>query len=299
MHRGDVWGSRLVGRVTATTAALALAGTAVVLMGQGRSGAALEAAADSATAKTTAPSAATIEIVQAGPFSWKFNPSTVQLAVGGTLTVVNNTGNPHTFTSVAAGNNGSKLFNVKLPAGAIKTVGAIPGLTDGVYGFYCNIHPVMTGTLTIGVGGPVPDGTKFERPLVEPPRLHGKHIRIVMRKAKVRVLPHGPRTPMLDLRRHLPRADDRASPGQDTKVTFVNHLPRKDGAVTIHQHGGHQTSKYDGQPTTYLIRHGRSAPTTTRCRDAGAAAAGGLRSTTTTGWTRRPGTTGSGCRGCS
>ena len=37
--------------------------------------------------------------------------------------------------------------------------------------------------------------------------------------------------------------------GQDTKVTYVNRLPRKDGAVTIHQHAGHQKSKFDGQPT--------------------------------------------------
>jgi spore coat protein A, manganese oxidase len=44
--------------------------------------------------------------------------------------------------------------------------------------------------------------------------------------------------------------------GHDTKVTFVNHLPRKVGALTVHQHGGHQASRYDGQPMSHLIRHG-------------------------------------------
>ncbi len=89
-----------------------------------------------------------------------------------------------------------------------------------------------------------------------PPRLSGHHLRIVMKKAKVRVLPHGPRTPMWTYGGTFPGPTIVRRTGRDTRVTFVNHLPRKAGAMTIHQHGGHQTSADDGQPTRHLIRHG-------------------------------------------
>ena len=126
MHRGDVWGSRLVGRVTATTAALALAGTAVVLMGQGRSGAALQAAADSATAKTTAPSAATIEIVQDRPVQLEVQPEHRAARRGRhSDRRQQHRQLPTRSPRYAAGNNGNKLFNVELVRpGATKTVGA-------------------------------------------------------------------------------------------------------------------------------------------------------------------------------
>ena len=98
---------------------------------------------------------------------------------------------------------------------------------------------------------------KFQQPLVQPPRLTGRHIRIVMRKAKVRVLPHGPKTPMWTYGGTFPGPTIVRRAGQATKVTFVNHLPRKAGSMTVHAHGGHQASRYDGQPASYLIRHGR------------------------------------------
>jgi FtsP/CotA-like multicopper oxidase with cupredoxin domain/plastocyanin len=268
MHSRSVWGSRLLGQVTATTAALALAGTAVVLMGQGRSGAALEAAADSATAKTTAPNAATIHIID---ISKGFAPKITTVAKGGTLTVVNDDPTfTHSITSNAIGPNGKPLFDVVVKPGATKSV-PISTLGGGTYTFVCKFHGQMKGTLVID--GP-PDGQitnvpKFQQPLVQPPRLHGKNIRIVMRKARVRVLPHGPRTPMLTFGGSFPGPTIVRRTGQDTTVTFVNRLPRKDGAVTIHQHGGHQKSKYDGQPAAYLIRHGRKRTYDYPLRDGG------------------------------
>jgi FtsP/CotA-like multicopper oxidase with cupredoxin domain len=117
----------------------------------------------------------------------------------------------------------------------------------------------MTGTLVVGTGGPVPTNVPaFEQPLVQPPRLHGRHIRIVMRKARVRVLPHGPRTPMWTYGGTFPGPTIVRTTGHPTHVTFVNRLPRSAGAVTVHQHGGHQASADDGQPTRFLIRHGQS-----------------------------------------
>jgi FtsP/CotA-like multicopper oxidase with cupredoxin domain len=248
---------RLVGRIAATTAALALAATAVVLDGQASSGTPEASQAASASAGTSQPSSAQIEIVSNGAFGWKFTPRNQELAPGGTLTVVNNTGTKHTFTSDAVGNDGRPLFDVAIPADGKPHSIPAASLADGVYTYRCLIHPSMTGTLTIGSGGPVVTSPKFEQPLVQPPRLHGKHIRIVMRKAKVRVLPHGHRTPMLTFGGTFPGPTIVRQAGQDTKVTFVNKLPRRYGAVTIHQHAGHQQSRYDGQPASFLIRHGR------------------------------------------
>jgi spore coat protein A, manganese oxidase len=242
----------LVGRVTATTAALALAGTAVVLMSQGATGTVLEANAGQAI-DSTAPDAATITIKD-----FAFTPNNVSLAVGGALTVTNtSTLSPHTFTSFARGSDGRPVFDVKLNPGETKTISAVPTLRDGTYAFYCRFHTSMRGTLIIGAGGPVTTDPTFGQPLVQPPRLHGKNIRIVMRRADVRVLPHGPRTRMLTFAGSFPGPTIVRRTGQDTRVTFVNRLPRKYGAVTIHQHAGHQKSKFDGQPANFLIRHGK------------------------------------------
>jgi FtsP/CotA-like multicopper oxidase with cupredoxin domain len=258
--------------VTATAAALALAATAVVLNRQASSDAALEAAAGP-SAQATGPDSQTIKIVPNGTFSWKFRPKTAALAVGGTLTVTNTTGTAHTFTSVAKGNDGRPLFSVSLaPAGTpgdSKTVTAASTLTDGDYHFFCKIHPTMRGKLVVGTGGQVSDGTKFQQRLKQPPRLTGAHPRIVMRRAKVRVFPTGPRTSMITFGGTYPGPTIVRRAGQDTKVTFVNHLPRKYGAVTIHQHAGHQKSKFDGQPASHLIRHGKQLTYDYPLRDAG------------------------------
>ncbi len=186
-----------------------------------------------------------------------FDPSTVDLNPGGTLTVTND--DPiltHSVTSTALRSDGTPLFNVTLKPGDTKEV-PVSTLGDGTYDFYCRFHPQMTGTLTIGTGGPVPSFVpKFEQPLVMPPRLTGRNLRIVMKKAMVRVLPHGPRTPMWTYGGTFPGPTIVRHTGRDTHVTFVNHLPRRAGSVTIHQHGGHQSSADDGQPTRDLIRHG-------------------------------------------
>ena len=188
-----------------------------------------------------------------------FSPQTVDLNPGGTLSVQNTDIVTHTFTSDAVDAQGDPLFDVTIGPGQTKTITAVSSLGDGTYGYHCAIHPQMTGTLVVGTGGPVPTNVPaFEQPLVQPPRLHGRHIRIVMRKARVRVLPHGPRTPMWTYGGTFPGPTIVRTTGHPTHVTFVNRLPRSAGAVTVHQHGGHQASADDGQPTRFLIRHGQS-----------------------------------------
>jgi spore coat protein A len=209
-------------------------------------------------ASADAPTSATVTIV-GSLTGGRFTPGIVTVAKGGSLTVVNPTIGPHTFTSVAVGPDGNPLFSVYLPAGATRAV-PISQLGGGSYAYYCTIHPSMTGLLVIDgpADGNVGDVPKFEQPLVQPPRLTGSHIRIVARKADVRVLPHGPKTPMWTYGGSFPGPTIVRRAGHDTHVTFVNHLPRSAGSLTVHLHGGHQASADDGQPTTHLIRHGRS-----------------------------------------
>ncbi len=247
---------RLAGRVTATATALALAGTAVVLMSQAAPRSSLQAAADRSALETTAPTSATISI---SGIAGGFTPKVTVVAKGGSLTVTNNdsSGFAHSITSQALGPNGKPLFDVTVLQGQTRSV-PISTLGGGTYHYFCKFHPTMIGTLVIDgpPDGEISDAPPFEQPLVQPPRLTGKHIRIVMRQAKVRVLPHGPRTPMMTYGGTFPGPTIVRRAGRDTRVTFVNRLPKKDGAVTIHQHGGHQRSKFDGQPASYLIRHG-------------------------------------------
>jgi FtsP/CotA-like multicopper oxidase with cupredoxin domain/plastocyanin len=225
-------------------------------MGQASTGTGLEAAAHRTAARTTAPTPATITITGTG---FTFSPRNVTVPAGGTLKVVNEQPVAHTITSVATDpSSGKRYFNVSLPPHATKRV-PISSLGGGTYRFLCLIHPTMTGKLVIDgpSTGPVGSPVKFQQPLVQPRRLTGKHIRIVMRKAKVRVLPHGPRTPMWTYGGSFPGPTIMRPAGADTKVTFVNHLPRAAGSMTVHEHGGHQASRYDGQPASYLIRHGK------------------------------------------
>jgi FtsP/CotA-like multicopper oxidase with cupredoxin domain len=243
-------------RGTLALGLVAIGAVLAVLLGPAGSSLALPPGVPSAhVTAATAPDSATIEIIDV--FTG-FVPKNVTIAKGGTLFVHNNDSMDHSITSQAVGSDGNPLFNVKVPPGAMKQV-PVSTLGGGTYDFYCRFHPQMTGSLVID--GP-PDGEvsnvpKFEQPLVQPPRVTGHHIRIAMRKAKVRVLPHGPRTPMWTFGGTFPGPTIVRPAGHDTHVTFVNRLPRKVGATTIHQHGGHQESRYDGQPTRFLIKHGQ------------------------------------------
>jgi spore coat protein A len=272
----DLRGRGLTGRLTATVAAFALAGVALLLNGQAAPGATTEIAPGSALAADP-PTTATIDIVPTGTFGWTFSPAKTAIAVGGTLTIHNGTTVAHTFTSTAKGPDGRPYFSVRLQPGDTKVVTAVSSLKDGDYRFFCQIHPSMTGTLTVGAGGPVPDLAKFEQRLVQPPRLTGKHIRIVMKRAKVRILPDGRRTPMLTFGGTYPGPTIVRRTGQDTKVTFVNRLPRSAPPVTVHQHAGHQKSKFDGQPDVHLIRRGHQFTYDYPLRDGGRALPAALR----------------------
>jgi spore coat protein A len=88
---------------------------------------------------------------------------------------------------------------------------------------------------------------RFRRSLPIPRVLRGDHLTIPIREAWVRILP-GRKTRMWTYGGTFPGPTIRRRAGHRTKVTFVNHLPRKAGELSVHLHGGHNRSRFDGQP---------------------------------------------------
>ena len=87
----------------------------------------------------------------------------------------------------------------------------------------------------------------FRAPLRIPRVLRGGRLRIPMREAAVQVLP-GPKTRMWTYDGTFPGPTIRRRAGQRTEVTFEHRLGRKAGELTVHLHGGHNRSEFDGQP---------------------------------------------------
>jgi spore coat protein A, manganese oxidase len=213
------------------------------------------------SATSSAPSSATI-IIGSRAQNVGYQTPQVTLAQGGSLTVVNMDTMEHTVTSVELGSNQQKLFDVYVePSPTPIAIPIASKLAAGTYHFYCRFHPqVMRGTLTIvgGSGGGVhPVPPKFEQPLVTPKVLTGSHLTIPIERAAVRVLPHGGLTTMWTYGGSYPGPTIMRPAGQDTKVTFIDKLPRSDGSFTVHYHGDHHTSANDGRPTTQLISSGK------------------------------------------
>lgn len=208
---------------------------------------------------TKDPSTIATIVIDLGGASKGYATPNVDVAQGGMVTVVNNDGIPHTVTSDAVGTDGDPLFHVIVPARSTRTL-IISGLAGGAYAFYCAFHPNMRGTLNI-VGGPVgevPTTPPFEQALRIPKVLTGKNITIPMRMGRVQVMADGSKTRMWTYGGSFPGPTIKRPTGRETKVTFVHRLPRKAGSLTVHNHGGHQASKDDGQPTRYLVKKGGS-----------------------------------------
>jgi plastocyanin len=73
---------------------------------------------------------------------FNFSPASITVAVGGTVTWTNQDGVPHTATgqsfntgNLNRGQSGSATFN-----------------QAGSFPYHCNIHPNMTGTVTVVAG---------------------------------------------------------------------------------------------------------------------------------------------------
>jgi spore coat protein A, manganese oxidase len=205
-----------------------------------------------------APTSATIVIgnnAQAKGYKTKV----VTISQGGSLNVVNLDMIEHTVTSDALSSSGRPLFDQFVSPGATTSIPAASKLAAGTYIFHCQFHPTtMIGKLIVegGSGGgthPVP--LKFEQPLKLPKVLTGSQLRIPIERAKVRILPHGRRTPMWTYDGSYPGPTIRRPAGHDTKITFIDRLPKADGRLSVHLHGDHHSSASDGQPDSHLIHH--------------------------------------------
>lgn len=87
----------------------------------------------------------------------------------------------------------------------------------------------------------------FQRPLPIPRVLDGDHIRIPIREAEAQILP-GEKTKLWAYGGTFPGPTIRRRAGQRTKVSFEHRLPAAAGELTVHLHGGHNRSQFDGQP---------------------------------------------------
>jgi spore coat protein A, manganese oxidase len=213
------------------------------------------------TPTAPAPLSATI-VIGKGAATKGYTTKTVTISQGGTLSVVNEDNIEHTVTSVALGGGGSPLFDHFTEPGSTTSIPAASKLAAGTYTFYCRYHPsVMRGTLIVdassGGGGTKPVPLHYEQPLRVPPVLTGGHIHVAVKRAQVRVLPHGPKTWMWTYGGTYPGPTIERPVGKDTKVTFTNRLPASAGSITVHLHGDHHTWQNDGQPTRFLIGHNK------------------------------------------
>jgi len=106
-------------------------------------------------------------------------------------------------------------------------------------------------------GAASPDYPKFALPLVIPPVLTGKDIKIDMAETQEQILP-GQTTKMWTYNGTFPGPLIRRPSGVPTNVTFTNSLPASAGSMSVHHHGTHSEQQDDGQPSTFLIAPGAS-----------------------------------------
>jgi len=87
----------------------------------------------------------------------------------------------------------------------------------------------------------------FRRALPIPRVLTGANLTIPIKPADLAILP-GSKTRMWTYGGTFPGPTIRRPSGARTTVTFKHRLPRKAGELSVHVHGGHNTSADDGQP---------------------------------------------------
>jgi spore coat protein A, manganese oxidase len=87
----------------------------------------------------------------------------------------------------------------------------------------------------------------FQAPLPIPPELTDSRIQIPICEAESQILP-GRKTKLWTYGGTFPGPTVRRPAGQRTEVTFRHELPAEVGELTVHLHGGHNRTQFDGQP---------------------------------------------------
>lgn len=112
----------------------------------------------------------------------------------------------------------------------------------------------------LGSAGPPPRARAaepFRSPLPVPEELSGDRIAIPIREAEVPIMPGRP-TRMWTYGGTFPGPTIRRPAGRRTEVSFRHELPRSAGELTVHLHGGHNRTRFDGQPGGLTPAHARS-----------------------------------------
>jgi spore coat protein A len=97
----------------------------------------------------------------------------------------------------------------------------------------------------------------YNVPLPIPPVLTGSDITLRASEAEVPILPGAP-TRMWTFNGTFPGPTIRRPSGEPTRVTVVHDLPADAQSLTIHHHGSHSASEYDGQPERNVVEPGSS-----------------------------------------
>jgi FtsP/CotA-like multicopper oxidase with cupredoxin domain len=105
--------------------------------------------------------------------------------------------------------------------------------------------------------GRSPAGAPFRSALPIPRELRGEHLTIPIREAELQIFP-GRKTRLWTYGGTFPGPTIRRPSGRRTKVTFEHELPKQVGELTVHLHGGHTRSRFDGQPGGLTASHPRS-----------------------------------------
>jgi spore coat protein A len=87
----------------------------------------------------------------------------------------------------------------------------------------------------------------FRRRLPIPRVLDEDHIRLPIGEAEQQILP-GPKTRLWTFGGTFPGPTIRRRAGRRTRVTFHHELPAEVGELTVHLHGGHNRTQFDGYP---------------------------------------------------
>ncbi len=87
----------------------------------------------------------------------------------------------------------------------------------------------------------------FGEPLPIPPELTAAKLEIPIRVAEQQILP-GRKTQLWTFGGSFPGPTIRRPAGERTEVTFRHELPKKVGELSVHLHGAHSRTQFDGQP---------------------------------------------------
>jgi spore coat protein A, manganese oxidase len=105
---------------------------------------------------------------------------------------------------------------------------------------------------------PRPQGAApFRLPLPVPRDLSAAELTIPIREAEVQAMP-GQKTRMWTYGGCFPGPTIRRPAGERTSITFMHELPGSAGELTVHLHGGHNRTQFDGQPGGLTPSHAAS-----------------------------------------